>query len=504
MGSVPLSSLNPAARKKRIALLAKNPGTRSSIPDKYLPTQYRAARANAQRVKQENATLYNPSQILSGKDLRNAVKSEVDLQLNPQIAAFDRSIGSLKSQRDVSSARLGQYYDLYNKATAGSAAALSSSGQQLANQLASLGKETQSTLSGIQSGITARNAADTALRGAGLQDVSGAQGAVDFNKAQAAGSTQDTINQAAAQASGTNSLASTIAAVAPMRAADAQTILASKFNSQIADMMGKRADAEASRGDLTTTTLNKMRQDQFTNLATAKGLDIKQADLNETIRKNQATEKLTSKAIDQRNLASVRTAETASEKLKATNAYNKAQIDIKRGIDPVTHKKLPGGGKGQSGADALNRWKLKFAQSHGYLPSTGKGKGGKGSGSDSSNSLTLNERNTQAGKFAPIFNTITRTVAPDFKGDRKSGGSAAAAAFLKDNPNADPLFTSIALDMAYDGHISRANTRKLKARGLNVADLQGVKSFTDWQRESRKTRRGPAGKVPGFGNAGPR
>lgn len=490
---ITLANMSPAARAARIKVLAANPGTRSAIPDKYLPTQYKAGRATAQRVKTENATLYNPAQILSGPDLRNAVKSEVDLQINPKVAAYDRGISSLTGSRDVSGQRLGQYFDLYNKSTAASASALSSSGQQLAQKLADLGQQTQSTLGNIQSGITQRTAADAAVRGPGLQDTSNAQGAVDFAKAQSASGTQSAINQAAGTAAGTNTLAGTIAAVAPMKAQEAQTLLANKFDTQIADMMSKRADTEAQRGDLTTTTLNKMRQDQFTNLATAKGLDLKQADLNETVRKNKATEKLTGQAINQRNLASIRTASTAHEKTVATNAYNQAQIDIKRGIDPVTHKRLP---KSADPSKALAAWKLNFAQTHGFLPPTGAPKGGKGD----KPTLTPNEKSTQTGKFASIISQLQSDISG--AKNKPANRIEAGRTWMGANPGKDPLAVSIGLDVQYDGHVSRANAKKLHDRGLTVKDL-GLPSYQEWKSKGglKKGRRsGAAGSIPGLGN----
>ena len=97
---------------------------------------------------------------------------------------------------------------------------------------------------------------------------------------------------------------------------------------------------------------------------------------------------------------------------------------------------------------------------HGYLPTTGPGKNGKGGrgGSSGANgpSLTTNEKITQTGKFAPIYNTVKGTLAPDYPGNRQTGGIPAGKQFLKDNPSADPLYVSVALDMAYDGHAGRS------------------------------------------------
>lgn len=492
----PLAALNPAARRKRIAQLVSNPGTRAAVPTKFLPAKYQKARLTAQRMKQENATLYNPGAVLSGNDLRNAVKSEVNLQINPQVDAFTRSIQSLGQARDIASSRLAGYSNLYNQATATTAQALSKTGNDLVEHLANLGKDTQNSLGQVQDDIAASRTSDEALRGQGLQDLNRADAAVDLNRANAAGATSSAISQAAGNVSGANTLAGTIAQVAPMRAADQQFALAGKFNQQIADMMGKRADVEATRGDLTAKTLNQMRQDQFTNLATMKGLDIKQSDLAETVRSHKATERLTGAAINQRNLASIRTARSAHERNVSAAAAKQAEIDIRRGVDPVTHKRLPG--KPQSAADALNAWRLDFARKHGYLPSTGPGK--KAGGSKNLPSITPNQRSNQIGKYGQVEAKIKSGLAA-LGGVGKTPRSKAASTFMQSDAakNVNPLYASIALDMAYDGHVSRANARKLHKLGLTVDDL-GLKSFSQFSKEKARTKKGPAGKIPGFGS----
>src|SRR5688572_26308746 len=240
---VPLAQMKPgAARNRRVAELAKNPGARSKIPTALLPDRYKAARNAAQKVNTEKATLYNPAQVLSGTDLRGAVKSAVDLEINPQLSAYDRNIGQLTSQRDVSAKRLGQYFDMYGAQTAGAASALSGSASQLAQQMAQLTQQNAGQMSGIASEIKSRNVADTALRGGGLQDPNPALNAVNFAQAQAASQSQDYLNQAATQGSGFAGMGGTIAATAGMRANDSMAILANKFNQQLIDMQGKRAD----------------------------------------------------------------------------------------------------------------------------------------------------------------------------------------------------------------------------------------------------------------------
>jgi cytidylate kinase len=44
----------------------------------------------------------------------------------------------------------------------------------------------------------------------------------------------------------------------------------------------------------------------------------------------------------------------------------------------------------------------------------------------------------------------------------------------------DDLALSVALDMTYDGHVSRYNARRMKQRGLKVGDFPRLKSYSDY------------------------
>jgi hypothetical protein len=46
----------------------------------------------------------------------------------------------------------------------------------------------------------------------------------------------------------------------------------------------------------------------------------------------------------------------------------------------------------------------------------------------------------------------------------------------------DPLYTSVALDVLIDGHVSRYNAQRLHSRGLTVKDL-GLPSYTQWKKK---------------------
>ena len=62
----------------------------------------------------------------------------------------------------------------------------------------------------------------------------------------------------------------------------------------------------------------------------------------------------------------------------------------------------------------------------------------------------------------------------------------------------DPLFTSIALDVLIDGHVSRYNANRLHSRGLAVEDL-GLPSYTDYRKKHPGNGGGAGGYSKGSG-----
>jgi hypothetical protein len=52
-------------------------------------------------------------------------------------------------------------------------------------------------------------------------------------------------------------------------------------------------------------------------------------------------------------------------------------------------------------------------------------------------------------------------------------------------PKFDQLVASMALDMAYDGHVSRANANRLHKLGYKVSDITGATSYEDYRKHVR-------------------
>jgi hypothetical protein len=261
----------------KYSALLNDPNTRAAVPTRFLSPAQQKMRVVARQRKAENQTLYNPNALLSGDTLRRAVKSEVDAQINPQLAAYDRQTAQLRQQGTVTSQRLGGYYGQLQATMPAAQAAQQSSASALAAQLAGIGQHSQDVITQAQQEAQARGVQDQALRGTGLDAGMSQRLAAEFaaQKGAAAAQTSIAASQAGAQAMGSQGVAGTMAAVLPARALDAQTVLASNQQRQIDDVLGKRADVEAQRGGLTADTLNKLRQQQFENSAAAQTLHLK-------------------------------------------------------------------------------------------------------------------------------------------------------------------------------------------------------------------------------------
>lgn len=90
------------------------------------------------------------------------------------------------------------------------------------------------------------------------------------------------------------------------------------------------------------------------------------------------------------------------------------------------------------------------------------------------------------------INVLTTTGVPK-KGDkaakpklhRITDRGALAAALVEKIP--DQVALSAALDMAFDKHVSPETAKRMKAqRGVRVADMPGLTSYTDWYKRSRR------------------
>jgi hypothetical protein len=353
-------------QKKPLSLAQRraNPALRSKLPISQLTPAQQATRRKWQQVKAENKnSLYDPTVQLSGHALVQAARDLASEQITPKVDALTHQLGSITTQGSALAARSGDYYRQLAHDELGKVAQQKALAGMLSQQTANVGAQTQQAFNQMSAQEQQRQASDTTLRGAGLGgDVSQVPAEIQAQQGAAATLQQAAGNQAASQGAEWSSLANAMAQSRQLRGGEVQGQLLNRVGNQQQQVRQNIADTESQRGGLETEQLTKLRQQGFENLVTQQGLGIKQQDLQAQLA-----------GIDQRATAATGKLKLDTTKFKADQAYKNAQIDIKRGVDPVTGKPLR---KGVSAADALNQWKLDYARKHGHLPSTGGGAGG--------------------------------------------------------------------------------------------------------------------------------
>jgi hypothetical protein len=93
--------------------------------------------------------------------------------------------------------------------------------------------------------------------------------------------------------------------------------------------------------------------------------------------------------------------------------------------------------------------------------------------------LTRLRRRTQKDKYKKLLG----------KGMKPVDARSAATVRSPSIPKHDELYADVAVDIAYDGHVSRRNAQRLHSMGLSVKDL-GLPSYTSTTRRSRDRSRG--------------
>jgi hypothetical protein len=316
-----MATFIPASIKRKLA----NPGERAKISDadleKYAPDLAKKRAYNKKRAG-ENATLYNPNALLSGEDLRTAVKGEVDSELNPQVGAANREALNLESQRDQLAKIVGDIYGQLQPAATAAAATAGAAGTRLSEGLATSGADFLKDIDARAAASKASSDQDAAIRGTGLDAGTSTRLAQEFllQKTRAEAQTQGAQSLATAQSGGAIARAGMAAQVLPAQASADVKDLANKFAPSIMEARDKAGELEASRGPLTTKILNAMRQSEFEKSATAQTLNLKadQAKVDAAVAQDK------SDVAHQNADTSQTQAEISKARLEETNRHNTA------------------------------------------------------------------------------------------------------------------------------------------------------------------------------------
>lgn len=314
--------------------------------------------AQRQAAAANKNPLYNPSVQLAGNNLLRASQQLADLSLRPQLGALDQQSKTVTTQGTALASRAGDYYRQLAAEEAKRVATQQALAGGLNTATADVGTRSGQVYGLLDAAEQQRQQADQAQRGTGLGgDTSQVAMVLGAQRANSQQQQQTAETAAAEQGSNWASLANAMAQTRGLRGGEVQGQLLNRVLNQQADIAGKRADLSATRGDLVTKNLTGLRQQSFENAVTAQGLGLKQADINAQLA-----------GINQRaKQATVKQRQDAA-KFKADQAYKRASLLVKAGRDPFTGKPLK---KKQSASDALNRWRLNYAKTHGYLPRTG-------------------------------------------------------------------------------------------------------------------------------------
>lgn len=294
--------------------------------------------------------LYNPARQLAGRHLKLSVDRLADMQVRPQLSALDREAATATTQGAALSKNAGDYYRQLAEREAQSIAQQQALTARTRGALGAIANETQGQISQAEGSEKARLAADAATRGAGLDGGTSALAALAASRSRAAQGAQAFRSTGEMQGANYEGLAMSNRTARGLRGGEIQGQLANKLGNTLGTIRSKRTEAEASRGDIATKLLMDLRQSGFENLATVRGLDLKQADLDADVQKSIADQSLAS-----RKLASADRHNRALERISQINSEISAgRLSESQRHNLETEKqgllKITDGGKGAKSA----------------------------------------------------------------------------------------------------------------------------------------------------------
>lgn len=238
------------------------------------------------RVRAANRNpLYNPTQPLSGYNLRRAAGQLTDLQFGPQRSALDREQATATQQGGALQRNASDYYRQVATQEAAAVARQQALGGQTNAQLKQIGADTQAQIGQSSALENQTQARDAALRGGGLAG-GGDTALADQLAARRAGAAQSagTFRSAGALQGGNyQGLANSAAMSTAARGGEVQGQLANRLASTLGDIRSRRSALESSRGDALTKQITDLRTAGFDQIATMEGLGIKRDTLAATV-----------------------------------------------------------------------------------------------------------------------------------------------------------------------------------------------------------------------------
>jgi hypothetical protein len=449
------------ARKPRhkpltLAQRRANPGLRSRLAMSQLtPAQQASRRHNQQVASDDRNPLFDPTTQLAGHSLAAAAAQLADEQIKPRVDAYQRQITSATTQGTALASRAGDYYKQLAQQAMGTVASQKALSDMLNAQTASVGQQSQAAFAGMGQAEAQRQAQDAALRGPGLGGDSSTRVAEELANTQGLAATlqQGSANQAAQTGSSWASLANAMSQAGQLRGGEVQGQLLNRLATQQAQGRQQIADVEATRGDVTTDQLTKLRQQAYENLVTNQGLNIKQQDLQNQLL-NIQTDAATATA--NRKAANARARNSINAQ---ANRANQSAATTRRGQDLTAGTAAAGRAVTRRGQDIASADRAAARTSKGAAAEPADVRKTR----QAVNSISTEIKGLRQGR--------TRTQVADAMRRR----AARAGQRLPED------LLSAALDLGYDGHISPRNVQMLQS-------VYGVTVPASWKRRPRSAR----------------
>lgn len=408
----------PPARVKR---LRANPGTRAALPDKYLTSEQLRQRRMNRRL---NAPLVQGSTVPYRDVVRQANDAATVRYGDEQRQRQQQVSQAQQSERDTAG-----WYDQYLGELAKHQENIANIGRQQVEGQKALANSLPST---VTPGMSGENQQVAALAAAVRQGIAGTYG-------------QTAVDQAAARNAYADTLAHDVGPTAKLAALAQARGNTREEQDRLAATMDKMAAArrqviDQARADESKNVLAKqMYLGSQAKAATDAALDV--ARQAETVRHNKASER--------------QQADASQGKI---NQYGYTEREW-RALSTAERQKVIRDFK-RTGAGSTKKWASTEAQGK----AASQIEQALAATKNSLRGMTRQQAArylTQGATDRPIYDENgKRVLNPD--GTQKTTGSLRAF---------DPLWASVALDVFYDGHISRRNVQRLHARGIKVNDL---------------------------------
>jgi hypothetical protein len=270
------------ARRLSFQQRLRNPATRAKIPTSRLPVRYQRMRAgNRRRARLDADPLYDPAQQLSGHRLSSAVDRLVALEFAPKEQALTQQESTTRTQGTALMGRAGDYYRQIAQQEAGNVARQQALSARLKDELAGIASSTQTAIGGQTAAQDKAQAQDVAVRGEGLAGGGDARVTAELaaQRAAAAQGAQAFQSTGVLQGGNYEGLAGSTSAATAQRGGETQAQLANRMANTLSQIGQARADLGTEKGNERVKQLLALRQSGFENLATMKGLGIKEEDL---------------------------------------------------------------------------------------------------------------------------------------------------------------------------------------------------------------------------------